>query len=111
MASKKVAVAQIGVGRWGANVARNIAKMRCARLVSVCDSNIRLAEMAAREWNARVESDIDRVLADKSVDAVVIATDHSVIDYGWVVENARLVIDTRNATRDVADSREKIIRA
>ena len=74
MSSKKVTVAQIGVGRWGANVARNIAKMRCARLVSVCDSKICLAERAAREWNVRVESDIGRVLADKTVDAVVIAT-------------------------------------
>jgi UDP-N-acetyl-D-glucosamine dehydrogenase len=32
-------------------------------------------------------------------DAVVIATDHSAYDYGWIVKNAPLVIDTRNAVK------------
>jgi UDP-N-acetyl-D-glucosamine dehydrogenase len=32
-------------------------------------------------------------------DCVVIATDHSDVDYSALVENARLVVDTRNATR------------
>ena len=44
-------------------------------------------------------------------DAVVIATDHSSVDYGWIVEHAKLVIDTRNATRGVEGSPGKIIRA
>ena len=47
----------------------------------------------------------------KDQDAVVIATDHSKIDYGWIVNHSELVIDTRNATRDVAEGREKVIRA
>ncbi len=38
-------------------------------------------------------------------DCVVIITDHSKIDYGWIAENARLVIDTRNATRDLTEER------
>ena len=36
----------------------------------------------------------------KSVDAVVISTAHKNVDYGFVVKHAKLVIDTRNATRD-----------
>ncbi len=43
-------------------------------------------------------------------DAVVIATDHSSYDYPSVVRHARLVIDTRNATRDLTEHREKIVR-
>ena len=39
----------------------------------------------------------DRLL--RSCDCVVIATDHSVIDYKFVVEHSLLVVDTRNATR------------
>jgi UDP-N-acetyl-D-glucosamine dehydrogenase len=35
-------------------------------------------------------------------DAVVILTDHSAIDYGRLVQESRLVVDTRNATRAVA---------
>ncbi|HLW43124.1 MAG TPA: nucleotide sugar dehydrogenase, partial [Candidatus Acidoferrales bacterium] len=42
-------------------------------------------------------------------DAVVIATDHSSYDYGAVVDAAKLVIDTRNATRRVMRHREKIV--
>ncbi|MFO0916166.1 MAG: nucleotide sugar dehydrogenase [Pirellulales bacterium] len=44
-------------------------------------------------------------------DCVLIATDHSVYDYPSIVEFAQLVIDTRNATRQVTAGREKIIKA
>lgn len=37
----------------------------------------------------------------RNSDCVIIATDHSVYNYRWIVENSRLVIDTRNATRDI----------
>ena len=43
-------------------------------------------------------------------DAVMIATDHSSYDYGFIVRHARLVIDTRNATHAVKERREKIVR-
>jgi UDP-N-acetyl-D-glucosamine dehydrogenase len=43
-------------------------------------------------------------------DVVVIATDHSTYDYPAIVRHARLVIDTRNATRNVQEHREKIVR-
>jgi len=43
-------------------------------------------------------------------DAVVIATDHSTYDYAFIVRHARLVLDTRNATRAVTEFREKIVR-
>jgi UDP-N-acetyl-D-glucosamine dehydrogenase len=41
-------------------------------------------------------------------DAVVIATDHSVIDYDWVARNSPLVIDTRNA---IKKKRKNVIKA
>ncbi len=47
----------------------------------------------------------------RSYDAVLILTDHSGVDYGWVVENAQLVVDTRNATKDVPRGRERILKA
>jgi UDP-N-acetyl-D-glucosamine dehydrogenase len=40
---------------------------------------------------------------------VVIATDHSSYDYESIVHSAKLVIDTRNATRRVMRHREKIV--
>ena len=47
----------------------------------------------------------------KKHDAVLIATDHTGIDYQWLVTNSPLVVDTRNATREVRQGREKIVRA
>ena len=47
----------------------------------------------------------------QSVDAVLILTDHSCFDYERIVEKAQLVIDTRNATRNVKTDREKIVKA
>jgi UDP-N-acetyl-D-glucosamine dehydrogenase len=44
-------------------------------------------------------------------DVVLIATDHSTLDYQFIVDNARIVVDTRNATRGVTRGREKIYRA
>jgi UDP-N-acetyl-D-glucosamine dehydrogenase len=44
-------------------------------------------------------------------DAVLIVTDHSACDYDLVVRHAPLVVDTRNATRNVKQGREKICKA
>jgi UDP-N-acetyl-D-glucosamine dehydrogenase len=46
----------------------------------------------------------------RAADCVLIVTDHSVIDYGAIVRHAKLVVDTRNATRDIAEGREKIVK-
>ncbi|NIA21845.1 MAG: nucleotide sugar dehydrogenase [Anaerolineaceae bacterium] len=50
-----------------------------------------------------------RMLATQ--DAVLISTDHSSYDYDWIVQNAQLVVDTRNATAHVKKNRAKIVKA
>ena len=44
----------------------------------------------------------------KKADLVVILTHHKQYDYQWLVDNARMVFDTRNATREVKRHRNKI---
>jgi len=46
-----------------------------------------------------------------SQDCVLIATDHSAYDYEFIVRHAPLVVDTRNATRNVREGRHKIRKA
>ena len=46
-----------------------------------------------------------------SLDCVLIATDHSAYDYDFIVRYAPLVVDSRNATKDVQHSRDKIWKA
>lgn len=47
----------------------------------------------------------------KKQDLVVIATDHTAYDYEWIVANSKMVIDTRNATKNVKRNTERIVRA
>ncbi len=46
-----------------------------------------------------------------SQDAVLIATDHTTVDYATVVHHAPLTVDTRNATKGVTGDRSKIVKA
>jgi UDP-N-acetyl-D-glucosamine dehydrogenase len=48
----------------------------------------------------------DDQLAD--ADLTVILTDHSTLDWQWVVARSPRVFDTRNATRDVKQGRDKV---
>jgi UDP-N-acetyl-D-glucosamine dehydrogenase len=45
----------------------------------------------------------------KNIDCAVIITDHTYLDYQWLVGLVPLVIDTRNATKCIT-AREKIIK-
>ena len=47
----------------------------------------------------------------RSQDCVLISTDHSAYDYEFIVQHARMVLDTRNATKNVKNNREKIFKA
>lgn len=47
----------------------------------------------------------------RAMDCVLIATNHSDYDYDFIVKHASLVIDTRNATANVTQGREKIVKA
>lgn len=57
---------------------------------------------------------LDRVGLDsdalQQADCVVITTDHSSYDWRWIVDNSRLIVDTRNATRGVGVDRAHVIR-
>jgi len=46
----------------------------------------------------------------QGAECAVLHTDHACFDYDWIVEHARLVFDTRNATRGVKAGREKVVR-
>lgn len=43
-----------------------------------------------------------------SIDLVVVASDHSNVDYEQIVSQTKHVLDTRNATRNVKENRERI---
>ena len=71
--------------------------------------------LRARKLRHYETFDLDSVdLDDRTIamaDCVLIATDHSAYDYDRIVRYARRVVDTRNATRNVRQDRNKIVKA
>jgi predicted dehydrogenase len=69
-----VAVALVGYGYWGPNLARNVAACAGGRLHTVCDVDP-VSQARARKLHpgARVTDDWESVLQDPTVDAVMIA--------------------------------------
>ncbi|RKY03887.1 MAG: nucleotide sugar dehydrogenase, partial [Planctomycetota bacterium] len=64
-----------------------------------------------REYDLKMKSVSLTAAKVKSYDCVLIATNHSDYDYKWIVKNAKLVVDTRNATANVKTGRGKIVKA
>ena len=64
-----------------------------------------------REYDLKMKSVSLTAVKVKSYDCVLISTNHSDYDYQWIVKNAKLVVDTRNATANVRSGRSKIIKA
>ncbi|MEK7830267.1 MAG: nucleotide sugar dehydrogenase, partial [Acidobacteriota bacterium] len=67
----------------------------------VCFHDPYVAEVHLEGTDVRIKGvELTQSLVAES-DCVIIVTDHRKIDYGWVAENARLIVDTRNTTRDL----------
>lgn len=70
-----IGVAVIGYGYWGPNLVRNLAEIPNARLLYVCDlSRDRLANFNLRYPTVTTTDNMDEILRDPQVHAVVIAT-------------------------------------
>jgi predicted dehydrogenase len=68
-------VGVVGLGYWGPNLARNFDRQPDAELAWLCDAS----EEALERWgaafpSARTSASLDELLADDSLDAVVVAT-------------------------------------
>ena len=61
-----------------------------------------------RDYDLKMKSKPISAAMLKRYDVVLIATDHSDYDYKFIVGNSKLVVDTRNATKDVRRGRSKI---
>jgi predicted dehydrogenase len=70
-----IGIGVIGYGYWGPNLARNFMELSGTSLRAVCDSSPKAREKAAARCpGAKVLADARDVVADPSVDAVVIST-------------------------------------
>ncbi len=79
--------------------------------LSYCDPHIpRLPRMRSFDVPEMESSEMTaEYLA--GLDCALIATDHTAFDYDFLVQHSQLVVDTRNATKQVAQGRDKIWKA
>ena len=74
--SRKINLAVIGTGRMGSvHVANIVNKVPEANLVAICDIRLDVAQAVADRWGiSRVVQDYHELLADETIEAVLIAT-------------------------------------
>ena len=73
--NRPLKIAAVGYGYWGPNIVRNVMERPELELWGLCElSAERAAKFTARFPGARTSSSFEEVLADRSVDAVSIAT-------------------------------------
>jgi UDP-N-acetyl-D-glucosamine dehydrogenase len=66
-------------------------------------------DVFCRERLELVSQELTRELLNGQ-DVVLIVSGHREYDYDWIVQHAPLVLDTMNATKDVQERRDKIVR-
>src|SRR5437763_3712927 len=65
----------VGVGYWGPNLARNFAAIEGSELAWSCDSSPEALERMASQFpGARPTAELEDLLADDTLDAIVLAT-------------------------------------
>jgi len=70
-------MAIVGLGRWGKNLVNSVADSDLLRFTIANSRTRQTAEAFCREKSLRWTSDLDEVLRDPAIDAVVFATPHS----------------------------------
>ena len=66
-------IAVIGAGNWGKNLVRNFSRVPGAKLHTICDVDEKIRDAMSKLYpDAKLATDLESVLADDAVDAVVI---------------------------------------
>jgi predicted dehydrogenase len=104
-----IGAAVVGYGYWGPNLARNLAECPAFALRALCDSDpARLALFALRHPDARATHELDPILADPEVQAVIVATPpqtHYELARRALQAGKHVLVEKPLATR-LADARE-----
>ncbi|MEZ4635483.1 MAG: Gfo/Idh/MocA family oxidoreductase [Caldilineaceae bacterium] len=114
-------IAQVGYGYWGPNLARNLYQMPDVELTYLVDRDPQvLANVAGLFPGTTLAADAEQVLADETVDAVVIATPakthfdlaHKALSVGkhvFVEKPLAMQLDEARTLVDLAAERQRVL--
>ena len=75
MKNKITNIGVVGCGYWGPNLIRNFRALQDCRMRVICDQDInRLSQLKTLYPEVQIETNFQKVVADKHLDAIVIAT-------------------------------------
>ena len=76
MSGSVLNIAVVGAGYWGKNLVRNFATAKRCNLKYVCDLDKAILERQKKNFPfIKVSTDLDQILADSTIDAVVVAAE------------------------------------
>ena len=87
--------------------ALDMIKLLCSKGAEVTWHDPHVRELKGLESLTRAQAVTSELLSQ--ADCVLIATDHSAYDWEAIVKDAKLIVDSRNATRQVGSGRHKIV--
>jgi predicted dehydrogenase len=104
-----IGAALVGCGYWGPNLARNVAERPEFRLRALCDLDAgRLHKLSRRHPEAHAVRDLDQILCDDAIEAVVVATPprtHHALAKRALEAGKHVLVEKPLATR-LADAQE-----
>ena len=71
---KKLGVAVIGTGFWGRNHVRVLNSLKDAKVVGICDTDLKRAKQVGTRYEIEYYRSLDEILSREDVDAVTICT-------------------------------------
>jgi predicted dehydrogenase len=104
-------VGVVGAGYWGINHVRNFSEI--GALALVCDTNEAALDSISKNFGVRTETDFNKVLGDKQIKGLVIATPAET-HYRLAtlaIESGKDVLVEKPLTLDVAEGQRLIARA
>ena len=106
----RVRVALVGYGYWGPNLARNFHQLPETELAYVVDANPQAQAKARQLYNCATAADLNEVLPDAGLDAVVIATPartHFALAQAALLAGKHVLVE-KPLTMDLAEGRELV---
>ena len=86
---------------------RRVGRDHARALWALSEAGAEYVRTAAQEPSMQGVALTEEILA--AADAVVVVTDHKAVDYQFVMDNASLIVDSRNVTKGLVKTKARVV--